>query len=142
MRALLALTLCVLVAGCFSPKYQNGDLRCVPSDAHPCPTGYHCASNNTCWQNGSEPAPGGGDMGMVSDTGDMASSPTGPDMAQPPALTYPPAAVWTSCGGGPVVATTSANELNVSLCGSIVNGTATGSNNATLTFGYFSNDIY
>ena len=44
MIALLAL----LLAACYSPKleYENGQLAC-PDDV--CPTGMHCASDDTCW---------------------------------------------------------------------------------------------
>ena len=33
-------------AGCFNPKYSNGNLKC---DNGKCPSGYHCADNDTCW---------------------------------------------------------------------------------------------
>lgn len=52
MRFLLLGSL-LLAAGCFSPKYGNGDLKCQ-SGAHPCPEGFQCAPDNTCWKTGSD----------------------------------------------------------------------------------------
>lgn len=123
------------LGGCFSPKYSNGSVRCQ-SGNHPCPDGYHCASDNTCWKDGRDPS--GNDMAGGGDDLDMGST---PDIAQPPVLTYPPAAVWTSCGGGSPAAA-SGTQLNFSLCPSISGGTSTIPNGATTTFGFFSNDIY
>jgi hypothetical protein len=57
MRALILATLLV---GCQSADYQNGDLVCGTVDPV-CPTGFHCASDNTCWLDGQGP---GLDMGM------------------------------------------------------------------------------
>jgi hypothetical protein len=130
MRQLVLLGLCSFVlGGCFSPKYGNGDLRC--ENGTTCPDGYHCASDSTCWKNGQDPA----------DAADMSSSMDNGDMGQPPVLTYPPAAVWTSGGGGSVTAA-SGNQLNFSLSPSSAGGTAVSPNNSTLTLGFFSNDIY
>src|SRR2546423_14842823 len=48
-----ALYLAVLVsAGCFSPKYGSGHLKC---EGQACPADYHCAADGTCWKNGSDP---------------------------------------------------------------------------------------
>ena len=44
----------IFAAGCFDPRYTSGDLRCAAGE---CPTGFHCAADDTCWQNGSDPAP-------------------------------------------------------------------------------------
>ena len=131
MRRLLAIVACASLAGCFSPKYSNGAVRCQ-AGSHPCPDGYYCAVDNTCWKNGEGPNAGsdGGDV-------DMGAN----DMAQPPVLTYPAAAVWTSCGGGSSTAA-SGTELNFSLCPSLIGGTAVSPNGATATFGLFSNDTY
>ena len=130
MRA-ISVVLCLIgVAGCFSPKYANGELRCSQG-THPCPDGYHCAFDNTCWKNGSDPTSG--------DSADMGGAAI--DMMQPPVLTYPPAAAWTSCGGGSASAT-SGTQLNFSVCSSSVGGTAGSAGNATVTFGFFSDDIY
>jgi hypothetical protein len=144
MRSLVLICFVIAgAAGCFSPKYGNGELRCG-SGAKQCPDGYHCAVDNTCWKDGANPTPASSD--------DMATSEPPPDMAgatddmtsTPPDMTvisYPPAAVWTSCGGGSSTATSGA-QLNMSIGASDVSGTATGSNGATITFGFFSNDIY
>jgi len=44
----------LLLAGCFSPRYHDGNLQCGPQGE--CPDGYHCApANNTCWSNGHDP---------------------------------------------------------------------------------------
>jgi hypothetical protein len=43
----------VALVGCFNPNYGgNGALQC---DDGKCPSGYHCAGNDTCWKNGSDP---------------------------------------------------------------------------------------
>jgi hypothetical protein len=52
MRRLLVAALALV--GCFAPKFQNGQLKCG-AGAHPCPDGYTCAKNDTCWQNGTSP---------------------------------------------------------------------------------------
>jgi hypothetical protein len=43
-------------AGCFSPQYSNGQVKCelIPNS---CPDDFHCAINHTCWRNGQEPPP-------------------------------------------------------------------------------------
>jgi hypothetical protein len=53
----MRIAVCLLLVGCFSPKYKNGDLRCENGK---CPSGYHCAVNDTCWKNGSDPEIGDG----------------------------------------------------------------------------------
>jgi hypothetical protein len=79
----------LLGASCFSPKYHNGNLRCA--DAGQCPENYHCAVDNTCWQNGSDPVLGedaaippeadaeGEDTAQVPD--DAPVLPSGPEVA-------------------------------------------------------------
>jgi hypothetical protein len=121
----LSLFFALAVAGCFSPKYGNGHLKCAPSQS--CPDGYHCAADDTCWKNGSDPEI---DMG-----------PAGDDLAPPPPVTYPPASVWISCGGGAVVAASGA-ELATSMCELSVAGTAMGTASGVVTFGYFSDDSF
>ncbi len=39
--------------GCFAPKVTPG-LKCSADGK--CPSGYYCASDNVCWQNGQGPA--------------------------------------------------------------------------------------
>jgi hypothetical protein len=53
MRTCLLL-LALFAGGCFSPKYKSGDLHCE-AGATPCPDGFHCAVDGTCWQNGHDP---------------------------------------------------------------------------------------
>ncbi len=140
MRALALLGTLALV-GCFSPKYKSGQFKCG-NGPRPCPDGYYCAANNTCWAMGSMP-----NLDMTSGPADMAEAggdaqsnvPT--DMAQPPSLSYPPAAVWITSGGGSPTAT-NGDQLNLSLEPSIVGGTITGSNNSQVTLGFFSSDTY
>jgi len=50
------------LVGCLSPSPPDGELGCDPSGA--CPTGYFCASNRTCYKNGSV-APDGGNTGAL-----------------------------------------------------------------------------
>jgi hypothetical protein len=54
---LMWLALVVAAAGCFSPRYQDGEIQCSITAAHSCPDGYHCALNHTCFKNGTEPPP-------------------------------------------------------------------------------------
>jgi hypothetical protein len=43
----------LLLAGCFSPSFHNGDTPCQKSSQ--CPPQFHCASNFTCWHDGEDP---------------------------------------------------------------------------------------
>jgi hypothetical protein len=74
MMRILPVTLALLVAGCFAPDYHNGNLRCA-SDDPKCPEGLHCASDGTCWMNGSDPENGGADLLASDDGGDLSPSP-------------------------------------------------------------------
>ncbi len=56
-------------------------------------------------------------------------------------VSYPPAAVWSSCGGGPVTAASN-NQLNVSIGNTPVMGISTAPSGAAVTFGYFTDDVY
>ena len=71
MRSGLLLT-CFALVGCFSPKYDNGQFKCSPG-AHPCPDGYYCATDNTCWKKGQSPSTVP-DMSLTTST-DMAGMP-------------------------------------------------------------------
>ncbi len=137
MRSIVLLA-AVAAAGCFSPKYSNGSLQCQ-AGGHPCPDGYHCAIDNTCWKNGQDPVVDMG-VGGTDDGGAMLDMQM-PDLIPPPPLTYPPVAVWISCGGG-AVAAASGTQLATSACEISVAGTATASSGAVMTFGYFSDDTY
>jgi len=61
MRALVACA--ALLSGCFSPTIGNGELQCA-SGPTPCPSGFHCAVDQTCWKHGQDPIVdgGGGDL--------------------------------------------------------------------------------
>jgi hypothetical protein len=49
------LAVCALLfAGCYSPTFHDGALRCGNDTPH-CPDGYHCAQDNTCWADGHDP---------------------------------------------------------------------------------------
>jgi hypothetical protein len=63
MRWLLLLLVAV---GCEEPSYINGNLRCASGD-QPCPKGYYCADDNTCWKNGDGPDLAVGDGGASAD---------------------------------------------------------------------------
>jgi hypothetical protein len=43
----------LVLAGCFSPSFHNGDTPCQKSSQ--CPPHFHCAINSTCWQDGENP---------------------------------------------------------------------------------------
>jgi hypothetical protein len=61
MRAALVAA-ALLVCGCKEPTYTNGYLRCADGEK-PCPTGFHCAVDDTCWKDGEDP--GAGDLGTT-----------------------------------------------------------------------------
>jgi hypothetical protein len=53
MERLLLAWLCLCVAGCYNFTPANGAVKCGDNAAHPCPKGYACAPNHTCWKSGS-----------------------------------------------------------------------------------------
>jgi hypothetical protein len=66
----------VVVAGCFSPRFTNGSIRCT-TDSN-CPRAYHCAvATHTCYQDGQDPDPVA-DMSMathdLSSAGDLSNT--------------------------------------------------------------------
>jgi hypothetical protein len=68
-RSVLLACVVVAVAGC-GIDLTNGGLSCA--DDGPCPPGYHCSSDSTCWKNGQDPlGGGGGGDGGGSDGGDL-----------------------------------------------------------------------
>lgn len=93
-------TLVALTVGCVSLP-QNGALKCGPSQAHPCPSGFHCASNQTCWRDGQNPTDGSSDMAVAA-ASDMA---LGFDMPCP----------GLSCGG--VCVDPTVDQKNCGGCG-------------------------
>ena len=54
MKPALTLIAAALLAGCFSPSYVNGSLKCE-AGTNACPDGYRCAEDGTCWRNGTGP---------------------------------------------------------------------------------------
>jgi hypothetical protein len=105
------LAILALGCGCFSPRFHNGDTKC--SIDGKCPSGYHCAADNTCWQLGQNPTPV-----------------TGPD-------SFPPAPVWISAGGGS--GSTTASEVNLSIGGTSP-GMVISASGSTLTTNYIGAD--
>jgi hypothetical protein len=68
----------VLLAGCFSPSFQNAKTPCATNDE--CPPGLHCAADQKCWKDGSDPIvdlsavqppEDGGEDGSVDAGGDL-----------------------------------------------------------------------
>ena len=131
--ALIVAGLVLAAVGCFAPKYNNGDLQCQ-AGSHPCPDGYHCASNNTCWKNGMDPQ-GLDDMSQPNETGDGGAG----DMALPPPLVYPPAAVWISSGGG-LLQQAGGALIELTISGEFAVGAAATAStpSPTIVYGYFS----
>ena len=123
-----------LMAGCFAPRFNDGDFPCKTTSQ--CPSNYHCAVDNTCWKNGHDPI--GSDMGVGMTDGAAADMVVGADLLP---VSYPPASVWSSCGGGPVTAPSN-NQLNVSIGNTPVMGISTAPSGAVVTFGYFTDDVY
>lgn len=52
-RAYLAFIAATAFGGCFTPNVPNGKLHC--SNDGKCPSGFHCAVDQTCWKNGQDP---------------------------------------------------------------------------------------
>lgn len=54
MRASHATAIAIaLLGGCFSPDYGDGTLQCAAGGV--CPPGLHCAADNRCYKQGSDP---------------------------------------------------------------------------------------
>jgi hypothetical protein len=106
MRGLFIIGL--LGSGCFNPTYGNGAIKCAAGDR--CPSGYHCASDRTCWRNGTDPP-----------------------------RVFSPGPVFISGGGGSGSASSGA-ELNLSFGMWSQPGLVTSAGGATLTFGDFAED--
>jgi hypothetical protein len=54
MRAVALAILLAALGGCDAPTYENGHLKCAPSEPR-CPSGLHCAGDQTCWHDGQDP---------------------------------------------------------------------------------------
>jgi hypothetical protein len=46
-----------LIAGCFNPPYQSGNLLCAGGAGGKCPSGFECATDNHCYRSGELPTP-------------------------------------------------------------------------------------
>jgi hypothetical protein len=98
-----------LLAGCFSPRFESGQLSC---GAGACPRGFYCAPlDGKCWREGEAPSPDGGTQL------DGAELPP----AQPPTVVQPAAATPS-----PVLGTSTAL--------SVLGGDAAGEGGLTYTW--------
>ena len=70
-------------AGCFAPSVDNGQLKCNPSGKS-CPTGFHCALDNTCWKDGQDPGGPAVDMAQITPPPDLTMPEPPPDLTMPP----------------------------------------------------------
>jgi hypothetical protein len=81
LRAVLAVLVCA-VAGCYQPRIGNGELVCADG-GRPCPSGFYCAFDRTCWRDGSHPPArfwtscGGGSGAAVNGSGATLSISSG-----------------------------------------------------------------
>jgi hypothetical protein len=136
------------LAGCYNPDFAGTHYQC--SSAKECPPGFHCAGDNTCWQDGTNPPPpdltamldltvaqdltmsGNNDLadGAVADLPDL--TPTS-DMAR---VLPANEAFWDSNGAGTVV---NGGQLAISIGGTSVAGTLTVSGMGSITLGNFAN---
>jgi hypothetical protein len=76
-RFYLVGALMLLIVGCFSPAYHDGNLQCTTSGQ--CPKDLYCAADNTCWHNGRGP-----DVGVVHD--DAGNAQVGKDAVSDPSI--------------------------------------------------------
>jgi hypothetical protein len=129
MRSSL-LVMALAAAGCFAPKYQNGNLHCAPDKS--CPDGDHCAVDGTCWLNGQDPTFGTPDLAQpggqpdLAVTADLAAM---PDLQGPIDLAIPDGNhlghVITANGGGVNLKTASSHQLTISV-GQKLSGSTSG----------------
>ena len=120
----------LMAAGCFSPKYENGRLKCASGDK-PCPDGYHCAIDTTCWKDGEDP-----DLAQPFDLGiafDLAPSP--PDFTIPDGNHLGHAE--TAEGGAIKVQATGTHSITLSI-GQKVSGQSKAAGSHSIQFGILS----
>jgi hypothetical protein len=118
MRRLIALAALAL-PGCFAPNYHSGGLVCADG-TQPCPEGYHCAVDHSCWKDGEDPdlwSP----SADLSPPGDLAPRPDFSDFDGHVAK-----AITAACGGG-VKAAGSKHSVTLSV-GQKTSGVAAGTN--------------
>lgn len=53
MRPAWIIAVAVLAVGCLRTTVDSGVLKCATDSKRQCPNGYYCASDGTCWKNGS-----------------------------------------------------------------------------------------
>jgi hypothetical protein len=83
LGAALAFAAALMTSGCLAINPADGALQCSTVGKQ-CPSGFHCAVDNTCWHDGKDPVVGGGgDMANVVVSGDMAGTPTNSSCMQP-----------------------------------------------------------
>jgi hypothetical protein len=147
MRWLLALA----CAGCFSPRYSDGEFQCEPV-TRSCPPGYHCQLDGYCWRGPLDlavaadlpPAGAAADAAAADLTPNTPNDLTPadqPDLAArdlaDASTAAPPSVVWTSCGGGASTAASGA-VLLFSTGGTPLMGDAPAGSGAAVSFGPFS----
>ena len=128
----------LLLAGCFSPHYQNGK-PCSASGE--CPSGFSCIAG-VCYAPGAEPH----DLGVQSGGDDLSMAPVTPDMVTaapdmtPVVVSAPPPGYWSSSGGASLQSSTSTNQLNMSLGEIGLTGKLVAPSGASIELGLFSSD--
>ncbi len=75
MNRLSGLAVVLMLAACSSHSVENGQVQCSAS-GNKCPDNFHCATDGTCWKNGSDPMPD-----MPSPTADLGPAAAGPHAA-------------------------------------------------------------
>ena len=48
----IAIAISVTLTGCLQTTAADGTIKCAAPGGEQCPTGYYCATDNTCWHNG------------------------------------------------------------------------------------------
>lgn len=147
-----AWTLGLVAAGCFNPSYGNGHLKC--ENGKTCQSGYHCAADDTCWKNGSDPVldlavtinPDGGalDAAMspndLTPVVDLSHSDSAVDLALPPIDMSQPDGnhhielVCTPSGGAIGIQATGTHQATISI-GQPLAGTASATGDHTIQLG-------
>jgi hypothetical protein len=131
----LSLAIGALVVGCFSPSFVDGKDPC--STDGDCPPGRHCAADHTCWHAGRDPDLGDTppDFGGQIDGAVDGPAEGGVDLAP---ITFPPAAVWISSGGGSLAA--GAEQLNLCIGAIDSVGSVNASSGVEMISGFFATD--
>jgi hypothetical protein len=91
----IILAVAMACCGCVSLP-QNGALKCGFDPAHACPSGFHCASDSTCWRTNQDPSGGGG-----SGTGGGGAGGGSPDGGSAQPCVFDRASIFGNCTYGP-----------------------------------------